>query len=196
MLQLINNTVLCRFTGQNHQHKYSLFDLLNWLICLVKCDQTCASSVILAYDNMCNLCKLKAGRDPLPFEPPFDKIWLNVTKVIDSFHFRNHIDPQCKEKYSPALVKSQNLDFNTMAGEQTFVWVSRFKHIICAMNKSHHLFYLHRMVRRRNKYTYLLLYIQHCFFICLAVLLIFFFQKKTQNTYFSSLCNIIIMIVQ
>ena len=40
-----------------------------------------------------------------------------------------------------------------MAAEQTFVWLSRFKKILCAMPKVHHLFYLHRMVKHRNAYT-------------------------------------------
>ena len=47
---------------------------------------------------------------------------------------------RCILQEDSGLVKSQNPDFNTQAGEQTFVWVSRFKHIICAMNKTHHLF--------------------------------------------------------
>ena len=34
-----------------------------------------------------------------------------------------------------------------------------------------------------------IIYIQHCFFISLAVFLIIVFQKKNQNTYFSSLCH-------
>ena len=40
----------------------------------------------------------------------------------------------------------------SQAEEQTFVWFS-FKHILCGINKIHHLFYLYRMVRRRSKYT-------------------------------------------
>ncbi len=102
---------------------------------------------------MCHLDKLKVARSPLPFQPPYDRLWFNVTKIIDVFHFQNHIDPTCKERYSPADVKASNPNFNTQAGEQTFSWLSRFKHIICAMNKTHHLFYLHRMVLRRNAYT-------------------------------------------
>ena len=49
--------------------------------------------------------------------------------------------------------KSENPHFNTQVGEQTFVWIGRFKHILCSMNKPHHLFYLHRMVLGRNRYT-------------------------------------------
>lgn len=109
--------------------------------------------VILAYDNMCNLAKLKVGQAPLPLAPPLDRLWTDVHKIIDIFHLRNHISPECHTKFSPAEVKKQYPDYNTQAGEQTFVWVHRFSHILCSMNKTHHLFYLHRMVVRRNNYT-------------------------------------------
>ena len=109
--------------------------------------------MILAYDNMCNLCLLHVSQVPLPFPPPLDKVWLGLEKIIDAFHIKNHVSPDCLRKFSPERVKSANKDFNTQAGEQTFVWVSSFRHILCAMKKDHHLFYLHRMVQRRNKYT-------------------------------------------
>ena len=69
---------------------------------------------------------------------------------ISTTIFRQLVEPS---SYSPAKVKEKNPDFNTQAGEQTFVWVGRFKHILCAMKKCNHLFYLHRMVLRRNSYT-------------------------------------------
>ena len=102
---------------------------------------------------MCNLAKLKIAKAPLPFQPPLDRLWLDVQKVIDVFHFKNHISPECKRQFSPATVKDKYPDFNTQAGEQTFVWVHRFAHILCSTNKVHHLFYLYRMVLRRNAYT-------------------------------------------
>ena len=111
------------------------------------------SSIYLAYDNMCNLAKLKVAQSPLPFPSPLDKVWLDVNKIIDVFHFKNHISPECHKKFSPAKMKDEHPEFNTQAGEQTFVWVHRFSHILCSMNKIHHLFYLHRMVIRRNEYT-------------------------------------------
>ena len=107
----------------------------------------------LAYDNMCNVCRLKVARVPLPLPPPMDKVWLKMNKIIDSFHLPNHVNPQCHQIFSPKPLKEAHSDANTQAGEQTFVWLGRFKHILCAMNKTHHLFYLHRMVRRRNCYT-------------------------------------------
>lgn len=110
-------------------------------------------SVILAYDNMCNLDRLKVARQPLPLAPPLDCIWNKVEKIINVFHFKNHVSPSCRAKFSPKRMKEENPNFNTQAGEQTFFWVHRFQHILCAMKKCNHLFYLHRMVLRRNAYT-------------------------------------------
>lgn len=112
-----------------------------------------AQDITLAYDNMCNLDRLKVAKMPLPFDPPLDMLWCNITKIIDVFHFKNHKSLECKMRYSPQKVKEKNPDYNTQAGEQTFIWVGRFKNILCSMNKTHHLFYLHRMVLKQNDYT-------------------------------------------
>ncbi|KAJ7387582.1 hypothetical protein OS493_000916 [Desmophyllum pertusum] len=56
-------------------------------------------------------------------------------KLIDSLHIRNHKDKSCKEKYSPATLKEEVPEGNTVAAEQTFVWLSRFNIIVCAMPK-------------------------------------------------------------
>ena len=131
--------------------------MIQWLLSLTKerssRDQN--EHIILACDNMCNLAKLKIARTPLPFQPPLDRLWLDVKNVIDVFYFRNHISSECQRLFSPAKLKEEYPDFNTQAGEQTvtFVWVHLFAHIICSINKVHHLFYLHRMVLRRNAYT-------------------------------------------
>ena len=126
--------------------------LLQWLLALMQQVKP-PSKVVVAYDNMCNLAKLKVARNPLPFPPPLDNVWHYVEKIIDSFHIKNHVSPKCREQFNPAHIKAENPDFNTQAGEQTFVWVGRFRHILCSMNKTHHLFYLHCMVRRRNSYS-------------------------------------------
>ena len=126
--------------------------LLQWLLTLVQRPNP-PSEVVLAYNNMCNLAKLKIARNPLPLPLPLADVWMNVIKIIDTFHFKNHISPKCRDEFSPHKVESDHPDYSTQAGEQTFVWVGRFRHILCSMNKTHHLFYLHRMVRRRNKYT-------------------------------------------
>lgn len=102
---------------------------------------------------MCHLDGMKAAQKPLPLPSPWDKAWTSTTKIIDGLHIHNHKDTSCKKKYDPAVLKNELPDGNTMAAEQTFVWLSRFKKILCAMPKVHHLFYLHRMVKHRNKYT-------------------------------------------
>ena len=108
---------------------------------------------ILSYDNMCNVCKMLCVKKPLPLEPPFDKMWLKITKVIDRLHLRNHKSKLCHEIYSPELLKEKHPNLNTPVAEQVFTWSARFKKILCAMPKERFLFYYHRMVVRRNRYT-------------------------------------------
>ena len=107
------------FSGYYHMPNLEVtFQTLHWLM------TTCV-----------NIERMHVARKPLPLPPPMDKAWMNVDKVIDIFHFGNHVSPQCKERFSPAKLKEENPDFNTQAGEQTFVWVSRFQHILCSCQK-------------------------------------------------------------
>ena len=111
------------------------------------------NEVFLAYD-MCHVDGMKVTQRPiLPFPAPYDTMWFKINKLIDSLHINNHKSEECRTKYNPAKVKEKLPDANTMAEEQTFTWLSRFKKILCSMPKVHHLFYLHRMVTRRNEYT-------------------------------------------
>ncbi|CAB4025368.1 Hypothetical predicted protein [Paramuricea clavata] len=112
---------------------------------------TAMKETVLAYDNMCHLNSLRASRKDLPLPPPFDKMWQSVGKVIDRLHLRNHKDPSCKINYDPDKVLPENL--NTMAAEQVNVWASRLKRIMVAMPYVHHMFFFHRMVKKRNSYT-------------------------------------------
>lgn len=106
---------------------------------------------ILAYDNMCHLDGMKVCEYDLPFPSPICKVWKCIVKVIDKLHIRNHKDVKCKTLYNPdGKIKD---GFNTMAAEQTFVWASRLKRIVCAMPRIHQFFYLHRAIKRRNIYT-------------------------------------------
>ena len=100
---------------------------------------------------MCHLNNLKASRRPLPLPGDLKYIWLDVQKIIDSLHIKNHKDIQCQQ-YDPKQVLAEDSTMNTMSCEQTFAWLSRYKKILCAMPKTHHHFYLHRMVKRRNNY--------------------------------------------
>ncbi len=78
-----------------------------------------------------------------------------VTKIIDSLHIRNHKRESCKKNVGEKLkeLKKKNPDLNTMAAEQVFVWLGGFNKILCAMDKCHCIFFLHRMCVRRNHYT-------------------------------------------
>ncbi len=106
---------------------------------------------VLVYDNMCHLDALAASKRDLPLPGKFRLLWKRIQKVIDRLHLRNHKDTRCHEAYNPDKVLSD--ENNTMAGEQTFAWLSRFKKVVNSMSQTHHLFFLHRMVKRRNKYT-------------------------------------------
>ncbi|CAH3040589.1 unnamed protein product, partial [Porites lobata] len=57
-------------------------------------------------------------------------VFLAYDNILD---IRNHKDQSCKESYNPASLKKELPDGNTMAAEQTFVWLSHFKKILCAM---------------------------------------------------------------
>lgn len=109
--------------------------------------------VFLSYDNMCHLDGLRAARKELPWSAPWTNAWMSIQKIIDSLHIWNHKDSTCRENYDPSSLKKELPKGNTMAAEQTFVWLSRLKKVLCAMPKVHHLFYLHRIVKHRNKYT-------------------------------------------
>ena len=64
-----------------------------------------------------------------------------IMQVIDSFHYKNHTDPECKVKYNPSVVRDKYPNVNLMCCEQTFIWLSSYKKIVCAMSKNHHLFF-------------------------------------------------------
>lgn len=132
--------------------------IVSWLyLLLCKVPKSMWNGVWLAYDNMCNLQKFKACRSKLPVPKPFDRLWKKINKMIDGLHLQNHVNPSCKVDLHPDRIHAMYPDLekqkNTMAAEQTFVWLSRYKKIMTSMPKQHHLFYLHRLVKRRNLYT-------------------------------------------
>ena len=79
-------------------------------------------------------------------------IILRIGGFFFFLHIRNHKDTRCRQRYDPMPVKEENPNFNTMSCEQTFAWLARYKKIVVSMGKCHHHFYLHRMVKRRNRY--------------------------------------------
>ncbi|XP_065896620.1 uncharacterized protein [Dysidea avara] len=127
--------------------------ILSWMVsALGNLTRDERKMITLSYDNMCHIDCLHVARNPLPLPGNLSSLWLDVNKIIDSLHIKNHRDRKCHEKYHPKSVKDHNEAYNTMSCEQTFAWISRFKKIVCSMGKRHHHFYLHRMVKRRNKY--------------------------------------------
>ena len=62
---------------------------------------------------MCNLCRLKVARKPLALKAPLDRGWLRINKIIDSFHLRNYINPECQTSFSPQKLKEIHPDANT-----------------------------------------------------------------------------------
>ena len=102
---------------------------------------------------MCNLDRMKATKKDLPLPPPFNKMWSSVSKIIDSFHLTNHKGENCKLLYNPEKLKVVHENYNTQACEQTFSWLSRFHRILSSVPRVHNHFFLHRMVKKRNKYN-------------------------------------------
>ena len=98
-----------------------------------------AISICLAYDNMCHMDSLKISKVDIPLPSLFNEAWKLVSKVIDHLHLRNHVDPKCKQLYNPDHKISP--EFNMMACEQTFIWASRFKKVMCAMPHVHQFFF-------------------------------------------------------
>ena len=131
---------------------------LTWLVsAFARATREERQKIVVAYDNMCHLNGLRVAQEPLPLPGDLKYLWADVTKVIDELHLKNHKDRTCHEKYSFTTIKKDNPHFNTMACEQTFAWLSRFKKILCAMHKAHFHFFLHRIVKRRNSY------IEYCY---------------------------------
>ena len=127
--------------------------LLSWLYATIKdLPVTAWSGIWLAYDNMCQLLRYKAGKADLPLPAPYNKMWRSINFIIDAMHVRNHVQEECKVKLHPTMNPELKNHRNTQAAEQTFVWLGRYKKILGSMPKTHHLFYLHRTVKRRNEY--------------------------------------------
>lgn len=115
------------------------------------------NDIFLCYDNICNLCALKAFQADIPAEPPYNEMWKKITKIIDGLHIHNHTREECKVLYAPERFHErfpEKTSANTMVAEQTFSWLTKYKKQLCAMNKQNQLFFLHRLCVRRNFYNY------------------------------------------
>ena len=109
--------------------------LIQWLLPLVKQDGVyTALGATIAYD----LDRFRVVQAPLSLPLPLDRMWKSITKIIDVFHFSNHIGADCRIKYSPEKVKELNPSWYTQAGDQTVVWLPCFKHVACPPMPKHH----------------------------------------------------------
>ena len=81
------------------------FILRTWLFSLIENSNVKPENMYLAYDNMCNICRLKTSQRQLPLDPPFQEAWLHLNKIIDSLHLVNDVNPECHSKYSPEPLK-------------------------------------------------------------------------------------------
>ena len=111
------------------------------------------NEVFIAYDNICNIERMRAARGDLPFPEPYNMLWKRISKIIDTFHLRNHKREECHKKYNPTALKDIHPTYNTQACEQTFSWLGKFHRILSSMPKVHNNFFLHRLIKRRNLYN-------------------------------------------
>ncbi|OWA53843.1 hypothetical protein BV898_18264 [Hypsibius exemplaris] len=116
-------------------------------------DQADWKKMFVIYDNVCNLDRIHAARNPLPLPKPFDRLWLETKKVIDVFHLKNHRRPECLTTYNPDNIRKVHPDLkkrNTEVAEQNFSWFNRFKSVLKAVPRNHQLFYAFRLIFHRN----------------------------------------------
>ncbi|OQV14917.1 hypothetical protein BV898_10948 [Hypsibius exemplaris] len=109
--------------------------------------------MFVIYDNVCNLDRIHAARNPLPLPKPFDRLWLETKKVIDVFHLKNHRRPQCLTTYNPDNIRKVHPELkkrNTEVAEQNFSWFNRFKSVLKAVPRNHQIFHAFRLIFHRN----------------------------------------------
>ena len=112
--------------------------------------------------SRCNFARLKAVKQPLPagFSTGDLDLWTNIRLIIDGLHLRNHKRESCSINFNPQFFKDAHphaTETNTMAAEQSFSWLTKYKKQVNAMNKRNQIFFLHRIIVRRNAY------LRHCF---------------------------------
>ena len=134
--------------------------VVSWLYCRLRdVPKSEWKDLFLAYDNMCNLNRLLAARQPLPLPEPYSSMWQDISKIIDDLHISNHKNPECRRLYGPQLFDERfgtRFKKNTMAAEQTFSWLVRFKKQANSMPKERQIFFIHRLITLRNRY------VEHC----------------------------------
>ena len=87
------------------------------------------SSVVLNYDNICNVDRLLMMRKPIPLSGHMSTFWSRITKVINNVHLGNHKRAECQESYNPEKIKNILPDANLMICEETYSWCGRYKKV-------------------------------------------------------------------
>ncbi len=156
-IYIVTNCLFSIFHRSESSGQVLLF-LFSWLYLILKeIPHEGWNRIWLAYDYMCGLMKTKAAKEALPMPWPFSNMWNCINKIVDGMHIKNHVDMECQTNLHPDNIYDMYPEMmgtrNTQAAEQTFVWLGRFKKIMCSMPKVHHLFYLHRLIKRRNSYV-------------------------------------------
>jgi len=111
--------------------------------------------IFVIYDNVCNLNRIRAAQQPLPLPSPYDRVWMEVSKVLDVFHLANHTREECLTVYHPRNIKIAHPTLkkrNTEIAEQTFAWLVRFKPVLNRVPRNRQLFYLNRLIKHRNAF--------------------------------------------
>lgn len=78
--------------------------------------------------------------------------------MVDRFHIAGHTTPECdiedpRCRYHPDLEDFTEMrGVNTECAEQCFAWLRRFKHSMKYMCQYKFKFFLHVIVRARNKF--------------------------------------------
>ena len=112
-----------------------------------------SATVLISYDNICNLSRMHLWREPLPIRN-FANLWTeNLGKIIDNLHLHNHVRKSCHTDFNPKILKAELPNANTMICEQTFAWLGRYKKILNVLPKHRFEFMLHRLIVHRNNYT-------------------------------------------
>ena len=72
---LVGTSVLITIPCRSESPSQVFYILIQWLVLLHEKNEL-DEDIILAYDNMCNLERMRASRLPLPLEPPLDQLWI------------------------------------------------------------------------------------------------------------------------
>ena len=71
---------LCLYSSESCSQVFTI--VLVWLMTVVEnLPREELSKIVIGYDNMCHLDALKVARKPLPIPPPYNRMWMSVTKV-------------------------------------------------------------------------------------------------------------------